>query len=111
MEAGVSNSSYKKVFNELGLQDTGQCPNGLPYLLKRISAVSGDTVEVIKDGVLINGQLQINSQQFIEGRGILLYPLPIGWKHKLSTDEYFMLGNSTHSVDSRYFGIINKADI
>lgn len=107
----LSNNSYKHVFNELGLKDNNACPNGMPYLLKTIKAVAGDTVEVIGNGVVINGRLQINSQQFIEGRGVKLYPLPVGYKHTLVMGEYFVLGESSHSIDSRYFGIIKEKDI
>lgn len=82
-----------------------------PYLLKTIKAVAGDTVEVTTKGIIINGELQTNSQQFLEGRGVKLYPLPVGYKHTLTSGEYFVLGNTTHSVDSRYFGLIKKNDI
>jgi len=108
----ITNNEYKHVFNELGLKDLpGECSNGLPYLIKRIVAASGDKVEVVKAGILINSNLYLNSKQFTEGRGIKLNPLPVGYSHVLSEDEYFMLGNSTHSVDSRYFGVIKKNDI
>lgn len=108
----ISNNGYKHVLNELGLADVkGQCTNGLPYLIKRISAVSGDMVEVVSDGILINGVLQPNSKQYAEGRGIKLYPLPVGYHHLLAADEYFMLGNSLHSFDSRYFGMVNRKDV
>ena len=108
----ISNNNYKHVFNELGMKDVpGQCKNGLPYLIKRITAAKGDSVEVTSAGILINGVLYLNSKQFTEGRGVKLYPLPIGYSHVLTDDEYFMLGQSPHSVDSRYFGIVKREDI
>ena len=107
----ITDNSYKHVFTELGMRDSGQCSNGLPYLIKRIVAEKGDKVEVTDSGILINSTLYPNSQQFAEGRGIKLYPLPIGYSHILNDNEYFMLGKSPHSVDSRYFGIIQKKDI
>lgn len=108
----LTNKEYKHVFNELGMRDvTGQCVNGMMYLIKRIVAVSGDKVNVTASGVWINGVLYKNSKQFTEGRGVKLYPLPYGYSHVLKESEFFMLGNSSHSVDSRYFGVINKADI
>lgn len=117
--------SYKHVFNELGLGGdkspdespnssrnvAGQCSNGLPYLLKRVVATRGDRVEVAKSGIKINGILYPNSQQFNEGRGVKLHPLNLGYSHILTENEYFMLGNSPHSVDSRYFGIVKASDI
>lgn len=108
----LSNKSYKQVLSNLGLKDvTGECKDGMPYLLKRVAAISGDEVQVSSHGIVINGILQKNSKQYKKGRGIALYPLPIGYIHKLKTHEYFMLGETTHSVDSRYFGIIKQADI
>ncbi|MDQ5921374.1 MAG: signal peptidase [Pseudomonadota bacterium] len=106
------NDNYKHVFNELGLRDVaGQCRNGLPYLLKRIAAVTGDRVEVENAGIKINGKLYPNSKQFAEGRGVKLYPLQLGYSRILGKEEYFMLGNSLHSVDSRYFGVVKSSDI
>jgi conjugative transfer signal peptidase TraF len=108
----ITNKSYKKVFNALGMKDvSGQCDTGMPYLIKRVAAAKGDKVEITIAGVLINGVLFLNSKQFAEGRGVRLYPLPIGYSHVLGEDEYFMLGQSPHSVDSRYFGIVKKNDI
>lgn len=108
----LTNKHYKHVFNELGMKDvSGQCDNGMMYLIKRIVAATGDKVEVTASGILINGILYKNSKQFTKGRGIKLYPLPPGYSRILKEDEFFMLGNSTNSVDSRYFGVINKTDI
>lgn len=108
----INNGRYKAILNKLGLADvSGQCASGLPYLIKRIGAVKGDVVEVTASGILINGTLQANSYLYPEGRGIKLYPLAVGYKHTLSDGEYFMLGNSPHSFDSRYFGVVKQPDI
>ena len=108
----ITNKGYKSALNALGMKDvTGQCDTGMPYLIKRVAAAKGDKVEITAAGVLINGILFLNSKQFTEGRGVKLFPLPIGYSHVLAADEYFMLGQSPHSVDSRYFGIIKKNDI
>ena len=71
----------------------------------------GDTIEIADKGVLINGYLQENSYGYPSGRGIAFYPLKPGYKHVLKNDEYFMLGVSPHSFDSRYFGIVKEKDI
>ena len=108
----ISNGRYTHVFNALGMKNvTGQCANGLPYLIKQIAAAKGDKVDVTTAGITINGALQANSKQFSHGRGVNLYPLPIGYSHVLTADEYFMLGQSSHSLDSRYFGIVKKNDV
>lgn len=108
----ISNKTYKHVFNELGLKNTtGQCENGMPYLIKQVVAMMGDNIEVIESGILINGILYKDSKQFTKVREVKLYPLPIGYSHILKDNEYFMMGDSIHSVDSRYFGIVNIKDI
>lgn len=106
------NNNYKQVFIKLGMKEiSGECANGLPYLIKRVSAIQGDKVTISNAGVIINGDFQSNSQQYKAGRGIELYPLPVGYTRVLRHDEYFMLGQSPHSVDSRYFGVVPKKDI
>ena len=108
----ITNNSYKRIFNELGMKDVaGQCANGLPYLIKRITAAKGDSIQITSAGVSINGIIYPNSKQFIQGRGVNLHPLPIGYSNVLTAGEYFMLGQSPHSVDSRYFGVVNHKDI
>lgn len=107
----ITNSSYGKVFNQLGQKNDGTCSNGLPYLLKRVAASQGDTVEVKESGIFINGLYQPNSKQFNFAFGVNLEPLPIGWKYVLKANQFFVLGQSPHSLDSRYFGIVDKKDI
>lgn len=77
-------------------------------LLKRVVARGGDTIEVDRTGILVNGKLIKNSQAKQKVRGIELHPLPMGYKHILGNDEYFVMGETLTSFDSRYFGIINK---
>ena len=105
----IDSKQHKQVFNQLGLADDGSCNNGLPYLLKTIVAMEGDTVQVVESGILVNGIYQQNSAQFKEADGVKLYPLPIGWKCTLKQGDYFVMGQSLHSLDSRYFGVVNKS--
>lgn len=107
----IPDDKYKLVFNQLGLIDDGSCDNGLPHMLKTIAASKGDVIRVAESGIFINDKYQRNSAQFQEGNGVNLYPLPVGWSHKLKADEFFLLGNSLHSVDSRYFGIVTRKNV
>lgn len=108
----LTKQDYKSVFNNLGLKDVkGECPDGMPYLLKRVAGVEGDIVSVNNNYIYINGVKQANSIQYQEGRGVPLYPLPANYIHELQTNEYFVLGHTVHSVDSRYFGVINRLDV
>jgi conjugative transfer signal peptidase TraF len=90
---------------KLGLE-----PN-VKTFLKTVVAKAGDVIQVTNDGVLVNGKLLPNSKGVQSVRGIELHPLPIGYKHRLKQNEYFMLGQTARSFDSRYFGVIKRKDI
>jgi signal peptidase I len=83
----------------------------MPYLLKKIVAIPGDVVAITKDGVLINKALQPNSTYIKKYKHIALNPLQYPQKFRLKNSEYFVMGNSKHSYDSRYFGVIRGSDI
>lgn len=105
----INNIRYSTIMKHFGLPGVhNQCKNNLPYLIKQVAGIPNDVIEVTKDGILINNQLQPNSQSFTSAHDIKLYPLPIGYKTTLRQNEYFMLGITPHSIDSRYFGIVNK---
>jgi conjugative transfer signal peptidase TraF len=80
-------------------------------LFKKVVAKDGDIIKVTEDGILINDKLMPNSQSIEVFKGILLHPLPIGHKRKLKDNEYFVLGETKNSFDSRYFGVVNGVDI
>lgn len=108
----IPNDNYIGILKRLGLPDTfGQCQFDTPYLIKQVVGIPNDKIEITKYGVLVNNKLQPNSFSFKSARGINLNPLPIGYKTILAKDEYFMLGITPHSVDSRYFGIVKKNQI
>lgn len=110
----ITDHKYLDVLHDLGLpnnlnnHNNNQCISGFPYLIKQVAAIPGDTVKITSSGIVINNELQPNSKSFVKGRGINLYPLPIGYKATLQQNEYFVLGITPHSIDSRYFGIIRK---
>ncbi|RRD40604.1 hypothetical protein EII29_01285 [Leptotrichia sp. OH3620_COT-345] len=76
------------------------------YLLKRIVAVEGDIIEIKNDGMLF-----INSEK----KGKILKIKGItdtieNTKYILKKDEYYLMGDTETSFDSRYLGILNKRD-
>lgn len=112
----INDSKYLVILQKLGLPDNhnsysssnDSCISGFPYLIKQVAAIPGDIVKVTVNGILINNKLQPNSQAFIAAKGIKLYPLPLDYQITLRQNEYFILGITAHSIDSRYFGIIKK---
>ena len=76
------------------------------YLLKRIVAVEGDTIETRSDGaVLINGEKKVKIFK-IKG----LTDKIENTRYILKKDEYYVMGDTETSFDSRYLGILRKKD-
>ena len=108
--------------------------NGIPliltggyYYIKRIAALPGDTVKIVDDQLYVKTpeSRTFRKIQEIEPRFKKLYsmkggyhghlsnmggqPFAFGEEFTLPADEYLMLGdNSRFSMDSRYFGSVNR---
>lgn len=77
--------------------------------IRRIVAVSGDSVEITADGLKVNGYLQQESGIYME---TLPYTEGISFPLTVGKDEYFVLGdNRTNAKDSRIYGTVNKEEI
>lgn len=75
-------------------------------VLKKIAASEGDVVEIKNYDIYINGE---KSGRVIKLKG-LNENLP-NMRKTLSKDEYFLMGETPDSFDSRYFGTVKKKDI
>lgn len=105
----LNDQKYILILKKLGLPSaSNECPHNSPYLIKQVAAVPNDTVDITESGILVNGIYQNNSKQFKKARGVNLEPIAIGFHKTLGYDEYFMLGITPNSVDSRYFGIVKR---
>lgn len=107
----INNKDYLEVLRKLKVPfHNRDCKSRMDYLLKTIVAGAGDKVLINKKGVFINGVLQHSSNAINNFRGINLYPIKdrrfIVGKH-----EFFVLGKTPHSYDSRYFGLIKESQI
>ena len=107
----VSDQLRLRVMHKLGLPYTDDdCRSHTPYLLKQIVAIAGDRVEITREGVRVNGYLYPHSQSFNSYHMINLLPQPLG-EFQLKNGEFFVLGQTTYSYDSRYFGVIHHDEI
>ncbi len=107
----IDDTRYLKVLRKLNLPDvSGSCSNGSPYLLKRIVAMANDEVRVTQNGVEINHKLYRNSKVRLKHNNIDLLAQPLGYIH-LKMNEFFVLGETPTSYDSRYFGVIKQSQI
>lgn len=84
------------------------------YFIKRVIGLPGETVEVTENEVKVyndqhpNG-LVLDERPYLGDEG---KPSPTRRTLTLKTDEYFVMGdNRGSSLDSRYFGAIQRTDI
>lgn len=106
----VDDATSINIMHQLKLPYEETCKLHTPYLLKTIVAVPGDTITINKFGVYINNNLRPNSISFKSYHNLKLNPLS-DRKLKLKNHEYFVLGQTLTSYDSRYFGIIKAHQI
>lgn len=82
-------------------------PSG-EFYVKRVVALSGDTVELKDCEFYVNGQAVelVGQGMCLAQEGIVAYP------YTVEEGKYFLLGdNLEHSVDSRSFGALPKSSI
>lgn len=89
----------------------GDCPGGYGLLLKRVFALSGDTVSIDQAGIFVNGEHLPNSAQLktdADGHSLPQYRL----QTVLGDAEYLLLSDvNPQSFDARYFGLIARDQI
>ena len=89
----------------------GDCPGGYGLLLKRVFALSGNTVFIDQAGIFVNGEhLPKSAQLKIDADG---QPLPqYRLQAVLDDSEYLLLSDlNPRSFDARYFGLIARDQI
>ena len=81
----------------------------MPVLLKRIVGLPGETIEITKQGILINGQLL--QEEYCDNVDETLLDTNDVQEIVLSTNEYFLVGdNRAESFDSRNIGAVHATD-
>jgi conjugative transfer signal peptidase TraF len=82
------------------------------YLIKQVVAAAGDTVDINKNGVWINGQPLENSQQLNVDKSARPLPALVLTDYQLKEDEFLLMSTySKNSFDGRYFGLIKAGQI
>lgn len=102
---------FRKVRDEWGDIPHGDCPGGYMHLFKPVAALPGDTVEVTRLGVRVNGRLLANSQPMSQtAKGQALNPM-LG-RYQVQPGAVWLVSSyHPHSFDSRYFGAVHQVQI
>lgn len=88
----------------------GSCPNGTEPVLKVVTAVAGDVVEVTTAGVGINGELLVHSRPLECDRGGRELAAYSAGPRTLARGEIWLHSPfEERSWDSRYFGPVSAA--
>jgi len=90
----------------------GLCPVGLAPLLKPVAAVAGDTVDVMPDGIAVNGRRVLNTAPItVDSLGRPLAAYPTG-RYTVAPGQFWVISTQhPRSLDSRYFGPVPVSSV
>lgn len=108
----ITQHKYLYAMHKLGLlyDNSQKCPENSTFLLKQIVAADKDRVTITPAGIYVNNTLYPNSVALNSYHGVQLMPQKYA-SFILNANEYFTLGKTAHSYDSRYYGIIKLSQI
>lgn len=91
----------------------GACPNGLEPLLKRVTGMPGDHIEVGQDGIAINGRLWPQSRVVARDSHGRLMPEAKNFGSRTIPPGLALVLSDRHpgGFDSRYFGLVPIASL
>jgi conjugative transfer signal peptidase TraF len=101
---------FASVANARGYRQTGNCADGGSPLMKPVVARAGDSVDISKTGVLVNGKAIPNSAPLPKDTvGRPLTSWPFGTYTVEPGTVWVVSDYHPRSFDSRYFGPISEA--
>lgn len=107
----LDNKSVMTILHKLGLPyQSGVCNYDAPFLLKTIVAAAMDHVEINNSGIYVNSRLMTHNVGYKTYKDTKLNPI-LALDVRLGKGEYFLLGSTPTSFDSRYFGVIKQNQI
>ncbi|HDZ5419550.1 TPA: conjugative transfer signal peptidase TraF [Vibrio harveyi] len=97
---------------ERGYIGAGFCPGGYGYMMKRILAAKGDTVEITDKGVVVEGDLLDHSKLITTDPAGRELPRCQATQYTLGSSELLLMSDvSGTSFDARYFGPVNRSQV
>lgn len=89
----------------------GRCPAGTAPIGKFVMALPGDTVSVEPSGLSVNGAEIQRSRPLKHDRSGRPLPRLSTGRSVVTAHSIWLLGSSSHSFDSRYFGPLPLANV
>lgn len=92
-----------------GYLGAGFCPGGYSALMKRVAALDGDTVEITREGVRVNGELwPASAPRKVDSAGRVL-PHYSAARFTVRADKVLLMSEtSATGFDGRYFGPVGR---
>jgi conjugative transfer signal peptidase TraF len=95
---------------ERGYLHHGRCPTGYVPMIKRVSGVAGDVVDIDPHAIRVNGMtLPLSIARSADGAGRPLPRLDHTHLNLAASQLWVMSDTNERSFDSRYFGPIDRA--
>jgi len=105
-------SAIFQLAKQRGYLTGGFCPNNYSGMMKFVAAATGDEIKISQTGIQVNGQLLTHSKPLKTDPGGRALPAFELNNYRLAENELLLIGDvSPVSFDSRYFGLIDRAQI
>lgn len=78
--------------------------------IKKLVGMPGDAITITENAVVVNGKGYINNMRLLLMK-LEIDKTDIERELKLGANEYFMIGETPLSYDSRFWGVISEKDV
>jgi conjugative transfer signal peptidase TraF len=96
-----------------GYVPPGPCPGNVAPLIKQVAAVPGDTVQLTRHGLHVNGQLLPHTRPLLSDGHERPLPVPITPAHRVAPAVVWLVSGTARArgFDSRYFGAVSSRQV
>lgn len=100
-----------EIGRQRGYLGPGPCPEDTELLLKSVTAIAGDEVDVTPAGVTVNSCLLVRSQPAVRDRSGRRLPAWPHGRYLLGPNQVWLYAPVDRSWDSRYWGPAQDRDV
>jgi len=106
------NTAIFQLAKQRGYLTGGFCEHHYSGMMKWVAASTGDEITISQTGIQVNGELLPHSKPLKTDPGGRPMPQIVLNAYRLKENELLLIGDvSPASFDSRYFGLIDRAQI